>query len=64
MSLKDQLAEDLKDAMRANDESRKIAIRMVMTAVKNAEVSTAMAADKMGEWMTANQAKPSASAGS
>ena len=39
MSLKDQLAEDLKDAMRANDESRKIAIRMVITAVKNAEVA-------------------------
>jgi uncharacterized protein len=39
MPLKDQLAEDLKDAMRANDERRKIAIRMVITAVKNAEVA-------------------------
>ena len=39
MPLKDQLAEDLKDAMRANDERRKIAIRMVIAAVKNAEVA-------------------------
>ena len=39
MPLKDQLAEDLKDAMRAKDERRKIAIRMVITAVKNAEVA-------------------------
>jgi uncharacterized protein YqeY len=39
MPLKDQLAEDLKDAMRAGDAARKIAIRMVITAVKNAEVA-------------------------
>lgn len=39
MSLKDQLANDLRDAMRARDETRKTAIRMVITAIKNAEVA-------------------------
>jgi hypothetical protein len=39
MSLKDRLAEDLKDAIRAGDERRKIAIRLVMAGVKNAEVA-------------------------
>lgn len=39
MSLKEKLAEDLKDAMRSRDESRKTAIRMLLTAIKNAEVS-------------------------
>lgn len=39
MSLKEQLANDLKDAMRERDETRKTAIRMVITAVKNAEVA-------------------------
>ncbi len=39
MSLKDQLANDLKDAMRARDETRKTAIRMVIAAIKNAEVA-------------------------
>ena len=38
MSLKDQLANDLKDAIRQRDESRKIAIRMTITAIKNAEI--------------------------
>ena len=38
MSLKDQLADDLKQAIRAGDEARKSAIRMVTWAVKNAEV--------------------------
>jgi uncharacterized protein YqeY len=38
MSLKDQLAEDLVDAIRHKDEARKTAIRMVNWAVKNAEV--------------------------
>ena len=38
MSLKDQLAEDLKAAIRSSDEPRKTAIRMVTWAVKNAEV--------------------------
>ena len=39
MSLKEKLAEDLKDAIRQGDESRKTAIRMVTWAVKNAEVA-------------------------
>jgi uncharacterized protein YqeY len=38
MSLKEQLANDLKDAIRQRDESRKIAIRMTTSAIKNAEV--------------------------
>jgi uncharacterized protein len=39
MSLKEQLANDLKDAMRQGDEARKTAIRMATTAIKNAEVA-------------------------
>ncbi|HSP55900.1 MAG TPA: GatB/YqeY domain-containing protein [Dehalococcoidia bacterium] len=39
MSLKDQLAEDLKDAMRQGDETRKTAIRLTIAAIKNAEVA-------------------------
>jgi len=39
MSLKEQLANDLKDAIRHGDEARKSAIRMVTWAVKNAEVA-------------------------
>jgi uncharacterized protein YqeY len=39
MSLKDTLADDLKDAMRAGDEARKTAIRMTIAAIKNAEVA-------------------------
>ena len=38
MSLKEQLANDLKDAIRQRDESRKIAIRMAIAAIKNAEI--------------------------
>ncbi|MCH8065188.1 MAG: GatB/YqeY domain-containing protein [Chloroflexi bacterium] len=38
MSLKEQLANDLKDAIRQRDESRKIAIRMAIAAIKYAEV--------------------------
>ena len=38
MSLKDQLADDLKDAIRQRDEPRKTAIRMATWAIKNAEV--------------------------
>ena len=39
MSLKDQLAEDLKDAMRQSDETRKTALRLTIAAIKNAEVA-------------------------
>ena len=38
MSLKEQLANDLKDAIRQRDDSRKIAIRMTTAAIKNAEI--------------------------
>ncbi|HEY65894.1 MAG TPA: GatB/YqeY domain-containing protein [Caldilineae bacterium] len=34
----DRLNEDLKEAMRAGDEARKLAIRAVKTAIRNAEV--------------------------
>jgi uncharacterized protein YqeY len=36
MTLKEQLMEDLKDAMRSGDELRRDTIRMARTAVKNA----------------------------
>jgi uncharacterized protein YqeY len=39
MSLKTQLADDLKDAMRSGDETRKSTLRMLMTAVQNAEIA-------------------------
>lgn len=38
MSLKEQLANDLKDAIRQGDEARKIAIRLTLTAIKTSEV--------------------------
>lgn len=38
MSLKEQLASDLKDAIRQSDEARKIAIRLTLTAIKTSEV--------------------------
>lgn len=38
MSLKDQLSEDLKDAMRAGDEVRKSTLRAVITEIQKAEV--------------------------
>ena len=38
MSLKEQLANDLKDAIRQRDEARKNTIRMATWAIKNAEV--------------------------
>jgi uncharacterized protein YqeY len=37
MSLQEQLMEDLKDAMRQQDQTRKRAIRSVIAAIKNAE---------------------------
>ena len=39
ISLKDQLAEDLKDAMRQGNETRKTALRLTIAAIKNAEVA-------------------------
>ena len=39
ISLKDQLAEDLKDAMLQGNETRKTALRLTIAAIKNAEVA-------------------------
>ncbi len=38
MSLKDQLSADLRDAMRAGEETRKSTIRLLITAIRNAEI--------------------------
>lgn len=38
MTLKDTIAHDLNDAMRARDETRKSALRMLTAALKNAEI--------------------------
>ena len=38
MKLKDQLDADLRDAMRASDDVRKSTLRMLITAVRNAEI--------------------------
>jgi len=48
MALKDTLAGDLKDAIRGRDERRKTAIRMVISAVKNAEVAEGSPLDDAG----------------
>jgi len=48
MVLKDRLASDLKDAIRGRDERRKTAIRLVMAAVKNAEVAGGEPLDDAG----------------
>jgi uncharacterized protein YqeY len=46
MPLKEQLQDDLKDALRAGDESRKRVIRMALAAITNAEIEQAMKSDK------------------
>ena len=38
MSLKDQLNADLRDAMRAGEEIRKSTLRLLITAIRNAEI--------------------------
>ena len=40
MTLKEQLAQDLKDAMRQGDELKKNTIRYVRSAIKNVEIDT------------------------
>jgi uncharacterized protein YqeY len=45
MSLKEKLQNDLTDAMRARDEIRSSTIRMVLTSIKNEEVSGKEARD-------------------
>ena len=48
MSLKDQLNADLRDAMRSGEETRKSTLRLLITAIRNAEIppegATAVAA--------------------
>jgi uncharacterized protein YqeY len=39
MSIKEQIASDLRDAMRAGDERRKIALRMATASIHNAEIA-------------------------
>jgi uncharacterized protein YqeY len=45
MSLKDQLNADLRDAMRAGDETRKSTLRLLITAIRNAEIPPEGASD-------------------
>lgn len=48
MALKDRMAEDLKNAMRAGDTSRLSVLRMVRAGVKNAEVAKGGELDDAG----------------
>jgi uncharacterized protein YqeY len=48
MTLKDQLLEDQKDAMRSGDELRKETIRMARAAIKNAEINKIAELDDAG----------------
>jgi uncharacterized protein YqeY len=48
MSLKDQLMQDMQDAMRSGDELRKSTIRMARSAIKNAEISRMAELDDAG----------------
>ena len=45
MAVRDQLNQDLKAALRAGDESRKTAIRILLAAIHNAEIEAAGAID-------------------
>ena len=47
MNTKDQLSEDLKDAMRAKDELRKRTLRMALAAIKNTEIDKRAALDEV-----------------
>jgi uncharacterized protein YqeY len=51
MSLKDQLMQDLKEAMKSRDETRKATIRMIRSAIGTAEI------EKRTAFMEAQQAK-------
>lgn len=46
MSIKDQLSQALKDALRQKDETRKSTIRLALAAIKNAEIDTNAELDK------------------
>jgi uncharacterized protein YqeY len=58
MSLKDQLMEDLKQAVRQGDERRKTTLRLAIAAIKNTEIEKRHELDE-GELLTviANEAK-------
>lgn len=51
MSLKDQLMQDLKDAMKARDETRKATIRMLRSAIGTAEI------EKRSDFIESQQAE-------
>jgi uncharacterized protein YqeY len=58
MSLKDQLNLDLKDAMRSGDEARKTTLRLLLAAIRQAELEKRMAAARQagpGADLTAEQ---------
>src|SRR5262245_864487 len=48
MTLKEQLMEDMKDAMRSGDELRRDTIRMARTAIKNTEINKMTELDDAG----------------
>lgn len=48
MSLKQQIASDLKDALKAGDERRKTALRLLMAAAHNAEIEAGRELDEGG----------------
>jgi uncharacterized protein len=48
MTLKDQLNADLRDAMRAGEETRKSTLRLLITAIRNAEIPPEGAAQDAG----------------
>jgi uncharacterized protein YqeY len=48
MSLKERLAADLRDAMRAGDEQRKTTIRLTMASIRNAEIASGHELDDRG----------------
>ena len=64
MGLKQQLRDDLKDALRARDERRNSVIRMVLAEIVNAEVEQSGELDDVGvvqvlqkEWFSAPPAR-------
>jgi len=48
MSLKDQIADDLKQALKEGDETRKRTVRLLMSAVHNAEIEKGAELDDSG----------------